>query len=61
VAAGAVANSFHGHDVRVTADWDVARLSSDEWETLRDARLRGLLEDPDSFGSSWYEEQDGDE
>jgi GNAT superfamily N-acetyltransferase len=47
--------------VRVTADWDVARLSPGEWETLRDARLRGLLEDPDSFGSSWYEEQVGDE
>lgn len=39
----------------------VERLTAAEWQSLRDVRLRGLLEDPESFGSSWQDEQDGEE
>lgn len=39
----------------------IDRLVPDDWQTLRDLRLRALLTDPDSFGSSWEDEQDGDE
>jgi ribosomal protein S18 acetylase RimI-like enzyme len=36
-------------------------LTPDDWQTLRDLRLRAMLTDPDSFGSTWDDEQDGDE
>lgn len=39
----------------------IERLLPADWETLRDLRLRALLTDPDSFGSTWEDEQDGDE
>ena len=39
----------------------VDRLTPDDWQLLRDLRLRALRTDPDSFGSTWADEQDGDE
>lgn len=39
----------------------IERLTPDDWQTLRALRLRALLTDPDSFGSTWDDEQDGDE
>ena len=43
------------------SDWVVDRIVAEDWATLRDMRLRGLMTDPDSFGSTWEDEQDGDE
>lgn len=39
----------------------IDRLTPEQWRTLRDLRLRALLTDPDSFGSTWPAERDRDE
>lgn len=40
---------------------EVVRVEPEDWERIRDLRLRALLSDPDAFGSTYEQEVDRDE